>query len=96
MIVGSPQRRDTMATPSLGLDRVPARDTFYVVKQGNSMAATLMVTVLHEVPTGAYVLGVFDSPNRAIDFAEATVHELNRTGSTVELVDPPYGLVGAG
>ena len=86
-----------MATPSLGLHRsAPARDTFYVVKQGNSTAATLTVSVLHEVPTGAYLLGVFDSPNHAIDFAEATVHELNRAGSSVELVDPPYGLVGTG
>jgi len=86
-----------MATPSLGLQQsMPARDTFYVVRQGNSTAATPMITVLHEVPSGAFVLGVFDSPNRAIDFAEATVHELNGAGSPIELVDPPYGLVGAG
>ncbi len=86
-----------MATRSLALqESVPARNTFYVVKQGGSGTLPSMVTVLHRVPPDGEELGAFDSPNRAIDFAETIVRELNGTGSAVEMVDPPYGLVGAG
>ncbi len=84
-----------MATLSL-VHRAPAREAFYVIRQEASATATAMVTVLHRVPAGSEQLGVFDSANRAIDFAEAIVRDLNGTGSVIELVDPPYGLVGAG
>jgi len=76
--------------------RVPARATFYVVKQGGSTSLPGMITVLHGVPAGAEELGSFDNPNHAIDFAEAAVLSLNEAGSAWEMVDPPYGLVGAG
>ena len=75
---------------------VPARETFYVVKRNGSAAAPGMVTVLNGVPAGAEELGAFDNPSRAIDFAESVVRELNGTGSVIEMVDPPYGLVGGG
>jgi hypothetical protein len=52
--------------------------------------------VLHQVPAGAEALASFGDPNQAIDFAEATVREQRAIGSLVELVDPPYGLVGTG
>lgn len=75
---------------------VPARDTFYVVKQDGPAGAPATITILHEVPAGAEELAAFDVPNRAIDFAETAVHNLNGIGSAVELIEPPYGLVGAG
>ena len=86
-----------MASPSVALQKSPpARDTFYVVKQCCPASTPETVTVLHQVPTGAEELASFDHPNQAIDFAEATVRELRAIGSLVELVDPPYGLVGTG
>jgi hypothetical protein len=66
------------------------------VKQGCSESTEETVTVLHHVPTGAKELASFENPNKAIDFAEAAVSELRAVGSHVELVDPPYGLVGTG
>ena len=72
----------------------PAHDTFYVVKQCCLASTPETVTVLHQVPTGAEELASFENPNQAIDFAEAKVQELQAIGSGVELVDPPYGLVG--
>ena len=74
----------------------PAHDTFYVVKQCRLASTPETVTVLHQVPTGAEELASFENPNQAIDFAEAKVQELLAIGSVVELVDPPYGLVGTG
>ena len=71
----------------------PAHDTFYVVKQCCLASTPVTVTVVHQVPTGAEELASFENPNEALDFAEAKVQEL---GSAVELVDPPYGLVGTG
>jgi hypothetical protein len=86
-----------MASPSAAFEKsAPARDTFYVVKQCCLASTPGTVTVLHQVPTGAEELGSFDNPNQAIDFAEAIVREQRAIGSLVELVDPPYGLVGAG
>jgi hypothetical protein len=86
-----------MASPSAALEkRPPARDIFYVVKQWCSAAMPETVTVLHHVPAGAEELASFDDPNQAIDFAEAAVREQQAIGSMVELIDPPYGLVGAG
>jgi hypothetical protein len=83
-----------MAIQSAATQRsTPAHDTFYVVKQCCLASTPETVTVLHEVPTGAEELASFENPNQAIDFAEAKVQEL---GSAVELVDPPYGLVGTG
>jgi hypothetical protein len=76
--------------------RAPAHDTFYVVKQCCLASTPETVTVLHQVPTGAEELASFENPNQAIDFAEAKVQELQAIGSPVELVDPPYGLVGTG
>jgi hypothetical protein len=75
--------------------RLPQRARFYVVKQICASTAT-MVTVLHHVPAGAQELGSFDHPNPAIEFAEIHVQELQTLGVAAELVDPPYGLVGAG
>lgn len=72
------------------------RDCFYVVKQIHAMPPEETVTVLHYVPAGAAELALFEDPNGALDFAEATVRELRARGSRAELVDPPYGLVGAG
>lgn len=86
-----------MATQTAALQsRNPGRDTFYVVRQGCSASLAGTVTVLHHVPTGAAELASFANPNQAIDFAEALVRELGGIGSDVELVDPPYGLVGTG
>ena len=86
-----------MASPSAALqERPPACDTFYVVKQCCPASLPETVTVLHHVPTGAEELASFDHPNQAIDFAETTVRELQAAGSPVELVDPPYGLIGTG
>jgi hypothetical protein len=86
-----------MASPSVAIQKSPpGRDTFYVVKQGCTASTLETVTVLHHVPTGAEELALFDHPNQAIDFAEATVRERRAIGSMVELIDPPYGLVGAG
>ena len=86
-----------MASPSVALQtRPPARDTFYVVKQNCLASTPETVTVVHHVPAGAEEMGSFDNPNQAIDFAEVTVREQRAIGSLVELVDPPYGLVGAG
>lgn len=73
-----------------------AHDTFHVVKQCCLASTPETVTVLHQVPTGAEELASFESPNQALDFAEAKVQELRAIGSAVELVDPPYGLVGTG
>jgi hypothetical protein len=86
-----------MAIPSAALQKdPPAPDTFYVVKQCCLASTAETVTVLHQVPAGAEELASFDNPNQAIDFAEVTVREQRAIGSLVELVDPPYGLVGAG
>jgi hypothetical protein len=85
-----------MASPSVALQIPPAHDTFYVVKQCCLTSTAETVTVVHQVPTGAEELASFEYPNQAIDFAEATVRELRGIDSLVELVDPPYGLVGAG
>lgn len=86
-----------MATRSAVLHQyVPARDTFYVVKQDGSAGSPATITVLHEVPADAEELAVFDVPNRAVDFAETAVNVLTGAGAAIELVDPPYGLVGAG
>jgi hypothetical protein len=86
-----------MATAPAALQKsVPARNTFYVVKQRCLASPSETITVLHQVPTGAEELASFDNPNQAIDFAEATVREHLAIGSPVELVDPPHGLVGAG
>jgi hypothetical protein len=74
----------------------PARDTFYVVKQCCLAATPATVTVLHQVPYGAEELAAFDYPNQAIAFAETIVLNERAIGSLVELVDPPYGLVGVG
>ena len=74
----------------------PAHDTFYVVKQCCLASTPVTVTVVHQVPTGAEELASFENPNQALDFAEAKVQELQGIGSAVELVDPPYGLVGTG
>ena len=48
------------------------------------------------LPVGAEELASFDNLNQAIDFAESIVLQQRAMGSPVELVDPPYGLVGAG
>lgn len=86
-----------MATRSLALhEGEPAHETFYVVRQNGSAEASSTVTVVHGVPPGAEELGAFDSPNVAVEFAEAIVHNLKVTGFAIEMVDPPYGLVGAG
>ena len=86
-----------MATQSAARQkRAPAYDAFYVVKQDCLPFNPGTVTVLHHVPIGAEELGSFDNPNQAIEFAEATVREQRANGSLLELVDPPYGLVGAG
>ena len=86
-----------MASPSVALHKgPPAPDTFYVVKQRSLTSTSETVTVLHQVPAGAEALASFGDPNQAIDFAEATVREQRAIGSLVELVDPPYGLVGTG
>lgn len=86
-----------MAIESAATQRsTPAHDTFYVVKQCGLASTPETVTVLHEVPTGAEELASFENPNQAIDFAEATVREQRAIGSRVELIDPPYGLVGTG
>ena len=85
-----------MAFPSVALQSPPAHDTFYVVKQCCLTSTAETVTVVHHVPIGAEELALFDHPNQAIDFAEAAVRELRAIGSLVELVDPPYGLVGTG
>jgi hypothetical protein len=85
-----------MASPSVALQSPRTHDTFYVVKQCCLTSTSETVTVLHQVPTGAEELASFEYPNQAIEFAEATVRELRGIGSLVELVDPPYGLVGAG
>ena len=86
-----------MATQSAVLQkRARARDIFYVIKQWRLPSLPHTVTVLHQVPTGAEELASFDNPIEAIDFAESTVREQQAIGSPVELVDPPYGLVGAG
>ena len=86
-----------MATQSAARQkRAPASDAFYVVKQDCLPFNPGTVTVLHHVPIGAEELGSFDNPNQAIEFAEATVREQRANGSLLELVDPPYGLVGAG
>ena len=74
----------------------PGRDCFYVVKQVYATPEAETVTVLHHVPSGASELALFEDPNRALDFAEATVQELRSMGSKAELIDPPYGLVGTG
>jgi len=75
---------------------VPAHDTFYVVKQCSLAPTAAIVTVLHQLPVGAEELASFDNLNQAIDFAESIVLQQRAMGSPVELVDPPYGLVGAG
>lgn len=86
-----------MATASPALHQtMPAHDTFYVVKQRASSQNPAMITVLHEVPADAEELAAFDVPHHAIDFAETAARHLNGTGTAVKLVDPPYGLVGAG
>jgi hypothetical protein len=86
-----------MASPWVAFQKSPpAHDTFYVVKQCCLASTPATVTVLHQVPTGAEELAAFDNPNQAIDFAEVTVREQCAIGSLVELIDPPYGLVGAG
>lgn len=86
-----------MATRSLAFPgTAPARQTFSVVKQDGSVAEPGTVTVVHRVPDGAEELGTFDNPSHAVDFAETFVREWKTTGSPLELVDPPYGLVGAG
>jgi hypothetical protein len=86
-----------MATqPTVIEKRTRARDIFYVVRQWCLPSVQETVTVLHEVPKGAEELAAFDNPMEAIDFAEAAVWEEQGVGSLVELVDPPYGLVGAG
>jgi len=86
-----------MAAQSTALQRnVHARDTFYVVKQCVLESTTAIVTVLHKLPIGAEELASFDNANHAIDFAESIVLKQRAAGSLVELVDPPYGLVGAG
>lgn len=85
-----------MATGSVFEKNTPGRDTFYVVKQICAISLAETVTVLHHVPNGAAELALFEDANGALDFAEAAVRELRATGSEVELVDPPYGLVGTG
>ncbi len=75
---------------------VAAHDTFYVVKQCCPPSTSDAVMVVHQVPMGAEELGSFDTPNQAIDFAEAAVRERHAIGSLLELVDPPHGLVGGG
>lgn len=86
-----------MATQSQALAHgLSARATFYVVRQSSLAELTDFVTVLPAVPHGGEELGAFGSANGAIDFAEAAVQELNRSGPSVEMVDPPHGLVGAG
>ncbi|GEM_PF-3044465 len=74
----------------------PARQTFYVIKQDGSPQEPGIVTVLHRVPAGAEQLAWFHSPGHALDFAEEVVRQLKETGAAVEMVDPPFGLVGAG
>jgi hypothetical protein len=86
-----------MTSPSVALHKSPpAPDTFYVVKLCSLGPTSETVTVLHQVPAGAEALASFDDPNRAIDFAESTVREQQALGSPVELIDPPYGLIGTG
>ena len=86
-----------MAIQSAATQRsTPAHDTFYVVKQCCLASTAETVTVLHQVPAGAEELASFDNPNQAIDFAESTVREQQARGSPVELIDPPYGLIGTG
>jgi hypothetical protein len=86
-----------MASPSVALQkRPPVPDTFYVIKQCSVGYTSETVTVLHQVPAGAEALASFDDPNQAIDFTELTVREQRAVGSPVELVDPPYGLIGTG
>lgn len=82
--------------PSAQQKRVPAPDTFYVVKQTARASLAAMVTVLHEVPCGAHELASFEDPNGAIDFAESRVRELRAAGLAIEFIDPPSGLVGTG
>ena len=52
--------------------------------------------MLHQLPIGAEELTFFDNPVQAIDFGESIVVEQPAIGALVELVGPPYGLVGAG
>ena len=86
-----------MATRSLAFQRsAPLREIFYVIKQDGSAGTPSTVTVAHALPAGAEELGMFSDPSRAVDFAEAIVRKHTGTGSPVELVDPPYGLVGGG
>jgi hypothetical protein len=86
-----------MAIQSAATQRsTPAHERFHVVKQCCLASRPETVTVLHQVPTGAEELASFENPNQALDFAEAKVQELQAIGSAVELVDPPYGLVGTG
>lgn len=85
-----------MAIGAVVRKSTPGHDTFYVVKQICATSLAETVTVLHHIPSGAAELASFADPNGALDFAEVIVRELRATGSEVELVDPPYGLVGAG
>jgi len=74
---------------------VPVHDSFFVIRCASAEGNT-MVTILHEVPENAEELGSFDDPGAAIDFAQQEVRRLNADGVTVEYVDPPEDLVGAG
>ena len=86
-----------MATQGVAQQKaVPARAIFYVVRHAASASLDSIITVLRAVPSGAHVLAAFENPNGAIDFAESAVCELRAAGVAIELVDPPYGLVGAG
>jgi hypothetical protein len=86
-----------MATRSYARPKTaPAHDTFFVVKHGGLASAPDVVTVLHEVPKDAEELAAFENPSRAIDFAEMAVRDRRAAGFAIELVDPPYGLVGTG
>lgn len=70
-----------MASPSVALQSPPGHDTFHVVKKCCLTSAAEIVTVVHQVPTGAEGLASFENHIQAIDFAESIVRELRGIGS---------------
>jgi len=69
---------------------------FYVIRRESPERSSVLLMVLHEVPSEAQELGAFADPGAAIDFAQEEVRRLNATGVAAEYVDPPEDLVGAG
>jgi hypothetical protein len=74
---------------------VPDHDTFYAICRTLN-GGSAIVTVSHEVPADARELGAFPTPGEAIDFAQAETRRMNASGGSVEYVEPPDDLVGAG